>query len=122
MSKDCKKGEILKVGYTYVKKKTQKKVNVQPTCITDKGKLGKGPKLIKIPEYDVGLLSTHGYKLSDNHEKRVSMLKKAIKKHSELKILRHLNALRTLFKSNPKMYNKLDKDLKWVQHDYKIKK
>ena len=42
-----------------------------------------------------------------------------MKDHSELKILRHLNALRTLQKSNEKLFNKLDKDLKWIQKDYK---
>ena len=118
----CKKGQILKEGYTYIKKKTQKKVKISPICVTDKGKPGKGPKLIKIPEYDVGLLSKYGYSLSNNHENRIKTLKKAIKENSELKILRHINALRTLFKSNQKMYNKLDKDLKWIQKDYKLNK
>jgi hypothetical protein len=49
-------------------------------------------------------------------------LKKAIKDNSELKILRHVNAIRTLQKSNEKLYNKLDKDMKWLQKDYKTKK
>jgi hypothetical protein len=49
-------------------------------------------------------------------------LKKAIKENSELKILRHVNAIRTLQKSNEKLYNKLDKDMKWLQKDYKTKK
>ncbi len=49
-------------------------------------------------------------------------MKKAIKENSELKILRHVNAIRTLQKSNEKLYNKLDKDMKWLQKDYKTKK
>jgi hypothetical protein len=60
--------------------------------------------------------------LSDNYETRIKTLKKAIWEISELKILRHKNALRTLLKSNQKLYNKLDKDMKWIQKDYKIKK
>jgi hypothetical protein len=120
--KQCNKGQILKVGYSYVKKQTGKKINVSSTCITDKGKPGKGPKLITIPDYDIGLLSKYGYALANSHEERIKALKRAIKHNSELKILRHLNALRTLFKSNIKMYNKLDRDLKWIQTDYKIKK
>ena len=41
---------------------------------------------------------------------------------SELKVLRHINALRTLQKSNEKYYNKLDKDMKWIQQDYQKRK
>jgi hypothetical protein len=42
------------------------------------GKPGKGPKLIIIPKYDIGLLSKYGYSLSDNYETRIKTLKKAI--------------------------------------------
>jgi hypothetical protein len=86
------------------------------------GKKGKGEKLITIPEADVGLLSKYGYKLKNSHEKRVDSLKQAINENSELKILKHVNALRTLQKSNEKLYNKLDKDMKWLQKDYQNKK
>ena len=122
MQRKCGEGQIERAGYSYTKKKTQKKVSVQPTCIQDKGKPGKGLKLIPIPKYDVGLLSKHGYSLADNHEKRVAALKKAIKANGELKVLRHLNAIRTLSKSNYSLYNKLDKDMKWIQKDYAKKK
>ena len=83
------------------------------------GKTGKGPKLITMPKYDIGILSDYGYSLKLAHEERVKALKKAMKKVNELKLLRHINALRTLFKSNEKYYNKLDKDLKWIQSHYK---
>jgi hypothetical protein len=79
-------------------------------------------KLINIPEEDIGLLSKYGYELKNSHEKRVVALKKAIKENSELKILRHVNAIRTLQKSNEKLYNKLDKDMKWLQKDYEHNK
>ncbi len=118
----CPIGEIQRVGYSYIKKKTNKKVNVKSTCIEDKGRAGKGPKLIQIPEYDVGLLSKYGYSLTHSHKDRIKSIKKAIKENSELKILRHINALRTLQKSNEKNYNKLDKDLKWIDKDYKKQK
>ncbi len=121
MSNKCSPGQIERVGYTYTKKSSKKTVKVKPTCISDKGKPGKGPKLITIPSYDIGLLSKYDYSLKDSHEKRVKSLKKAIKENSELKILRHINALRTLQKSNEKLYNKLDKDMKWIQKDYNIK-
>ena len=112
---NCGKGKIEKVGYTYTRKSTDKKIKVKSVCITDKGKPGKGPKLITMPESDVGLLSKYGYELKNSYEDRVKALKKAMKDNSQLKILRHINALRTLNKSNERYYNKLDKDLKWVQ-------
>lgn len=121
MSK-CPKGEILRVGYSYEKKKTGKHVEVKETCINDKGKPGKGPKIIIIPEEDTGLLGDYGYSLKKKYEDRIKAIKKATQDHSKLKILRHINALRTLQKSNEKNYNKLDKDLKWIQEHYdKIK-
>ena len=46
------------------------------------------------------------------------MLKKANKELSKLKVLRYINALRTLQKSNEKYYNKLDRDMKWLQANY----
>ncbi len=116
----CPKGKIMKEAYTYVKKSTGKKVKVKKTCVEDKGKPGKGPKLIEMPEYDVGLLSDYGYSLKSSHEDRVKAIKKSMKDHNELKILRHINALRTLQKSNEKLYNKLDKDMKWIQKHYKL--
>ncbi len=118
MVNECPKGTINRVGYTYKKKTSKKTVKVSNKCVKDTGKIGKGPKLIKMPEYDVGLLSEYGYKLNNSHEERVKALKRAIKHKDDLKILRHINALRTLFKSNEKYYNKLDKDLKWIQSNY----
>lgn len=117
----CPKGQIERVGYTYKKKGSKKTTKVTSKCVSDKGKPGKGPKLIKIPDYDVGLLSKYGYSLKDSHENRVKAIKKAIKENSELKILRHINALRTLQKSNETIFKKLDKDMKWIQKDYSVK-
>ena len=115
----CPKGMIERVGYSFKKKSSKKLVHVKAECIKDQGKTGKGPKLGILPKYDIGILSDYGYSLHDSHEERVKALKKAIKHNNELKILRHVNALRTLNKSNEKNYNKLDKDLKWIQKDYK---
>ncbi len=114
----CPKGMITRVGYSFKRKSSKKTVNVKSICIKDQGKSGKGPKLDILPKEDIGILSNYGYSLSDTHDIRVKALKKAIKHNSELKILRHINALRTLNKSNKTNYNKLDKDLKWIQKDY----
>lgn len=119
----CEKGKVERVGYEY-DKKTGTHVKVKKTCIEDKGKPGKGPKLIIIPKEDEGLLSSYGYSLKESYEKRIKALKKANKNEDELKVLRHINALRTLQKSNERYYNKLNKDLKWLQENYdkKVKK
>jgi hypothetical protein len=74
--------------------------------------------IIKIPIEDEGLLSDYGYSLKNSHEDRIKAIKKSMKEHSLLKILRHLNALRTLHKSHEKLFNKLDKDFKWIQKEY----
>jgi hypothetical protein len=115
----CPKGMIERVGYSFKRKASKKIVKVKAECIKDQGKSGKGPKLGILPAYDIGILSNYGYSLHDSHEERIKALKKAIKHNNELKILRHINALRTLNKSNKINYNKLDKDLKWIQKDYK---
>ena len=123
MPDKCSKGKIERIAYDYIKKKTKKAVKISKTCVTDKGKPGKGPKIITIPEYDVGLLSNYGYSLKEKHELRQKAIKKSIKEHDPLKVLRHINALRTLQKSNEKIFKKLDKDMKWLQKQYdKIKK
>jgi hypothetical protein len=110
---------VERVGYSYKRKTSKKNIKVHKVCIKDQGKLGKGPKLGILPSYDVGILSDYGYSLHNSYEERIKALKRAMKHHNELKILRHVNALRTLFKSNEKYYNKLDRDLKWIQAHYK---
>ena len=112
MSITCPLGKIERTGYQYTKK--GKTVNVVPTCVSEK----KQSKLIVIPKYDTGLLSDYGYSLQSSYEDRVKAIKKSLKAHDKLKILRHINALRTLQKSNEKYYNKLSKDLKWIQSHY----
>jgi hypothetical protein len=114
----CKKGQIMRVGYNFTKKTTKKVVKVNPSCVKDRGKPGKGPKLITIPKEDIGLLDKYGYTLKNSFEERIKSLKKANKEISKLKVLRYINALRTLQKSNEKYYNKLDKDMKWLQSNY----
>lgn len=117
MSLKCPKYKIERNSYSY-EKKSGVHVDVKAKCINDRGKPGKSPKLIIIPKEDKGLLSEYGYSLKKNHEERIKSIKKAIKEYSKLKILRHINALRILHESNSQNYNKLDKDLKWIQKHY----
>ena len=112
----CPPGQIKRVAYT--KKVNNKIIKVDSVCIKDQGKPGKGPKLIVIPDEDIGLLKKYNYSLKDSHEKRIISLKKALMKENHLKLLRYINAIRTLQKSNEKYYNKLDKDFKWLQKQY----
>jgi len=94
-------------------KKTSKKTTKKLTKKTNK-------VIIVIPDEDKGILGNYGYSLKKKHEDRIKALKKAFANNSHLKILQHLNALRTLHKSNEKYYKKLDKDMKWLQKYYKI--
>lgn len=95
------------------KKKSSKKTTKKLTKKSNK-------VIIIIPEEDRGILGKYGYLLKKTHEERVKALKKAFADNSHLKILQHLNALRTLHKSNEKYYKKLDKDMKWLQQYYKM--
>ena len=118
MASKCPSGMISRKSYSY-KKKSGTKVKVGSKCIKDQGAPGKGPKLIKLPKEDIGILSNYGYSLKLPFDDRIKALKLAIKHVDELKLLRHINALRTLFKSNEKYYDKLNKDLHWIQKHYK---
>ena len=50
----CSPGQIKRDEYT--KKVNNKIIKVDSVCIKDQGKPGKGPKLIVIPDEDIGLL------------------------------------------------------------------
>jgi hypothetical protein len=119
MSSKCPSGMIKRKSYSF-KKSNSKTVKVGSKCIKDQGMPGKGPQIIRLPKEDIGILSNYGYSLKKKHEDRIKALKKAFADNPHLKILRHLNALRTLHKSNEKYYKKLDKDMKWLQKYYKI--
>lgn len=105
----CKKGEILRKGYT-----TKNNKKVKPSCVKDMGKKGKGPKIL--PEMkESGLLGPFGYELKYDFEIRKEAIKKAIKKHGSLKILKYLVLIRTYSKSNIKNFNRYSKDIKFIQ-------
>ena len=118
MATKCQSGMIKRKSYSYKKTSSNKNVKVSSKCIKDQGQPGKGPKIIKLPKEDIGILSNFGYSLKLPYDDRIKALKRAVKNVDELKILRHLNALRTLFKSNEKYYDKLNKDLHWIQKHY----
>ena len=116
-SSKCSSDKTKRIAYSY-DKKSDVHIKVKKTCIKDQGK---GSKLIIIPKEDRGLLEPYGYILSESYEKRIKALIKANKNEDNLKILRYINALRTLHKSNQKYFNKLDKDFKYLQMKYNKK-
>ena len=112
--KDCPKGKILRKGYT-----TKKGVKVEPKCIKDQGKPGKGPKIF--PEIKSLNLGEFGYELKYSFEKRKIALKKSFEKYTPLKVLRYLVLIRNYSKSNERNYNKYTKDIEFIQK-YRKKK
>ena len=83
-----------------------------------------GYKILKIDKEikDKGFLSEKGYSLKNSSEMRKKSLRRASKEKGILPVLRHLNAIRTLQKSNPENFKKLDKDVKFIQKEYNKKK
>ena len=60
-------------------------------------------------------LLKYGYSINDSYENRIKALNNAINNESKVKILRHINALRILQKSNKKIFNKLNKDIEFIE-------
>ena len=113
----CSRGEIRRKGYNF-KRSNGTRVRVSSSCIKDRGAPGKGPRLIVIPKESRGLLEKYGYNLSESFEERIKALKKAMREEKPLTVLRRVNAIRTLQKSNRTNYRKLDRDMKWIQEHY----
>jgi hypothetical protein len=95
-------------------------VKVKSSLIKDRGQKGKGKKLFEVK--DKGFLSEKGYGLKKSDNARKTSLRKASKEKGSLSVLRHLNAIRTLQKSNLENYKKLDKDVKFIQKEYQKEK
>ena len=118
---NCKKNSICRVGYVrkaYVRNdgKMVKAVYVPPKCIKDKGKPGKGPKILpEIKKSKEGSLTKLGYKLDEKTEKRHTALKRAVKAYGLATVIRKINYIRILNKSNKTKYNKLGADMRFLQ-------
>lgn len=113
----CSRGEITRKGYNF-RRSDGTRVRVSSSCIKDRGAPGKGPRLIIIPKESRGLLEKYGYNLSESFEDRIRALRRAMREENQLTILRRVNAIRTLQKSNRTNYRKLDRDMKWIQEHY----
>ena len=124
---NCKQNSICRVGYV---RKSYKKKNgtvvkatvVAPRCIKNKGKPGKGPKLLpNIPKGKEGSLKKLGYRIEENQGIRSVALKKAVKAYGLGTVIKKINYIRILNKSNKTKYNKLTKDIEYLQK-MKVKK
>lgn len=116
----CGKGFIVRKGYlrkgffrsdgTYVEPSY-----VDDSCIIDQGLPGKGVKIVANLE---DMLHPFGYKLALSDLERKKILIDAYDSLDHLSMLKYLVYLRTLNKSREKNYNKLDKDVKFIQEMY----
>ena len=66
-------------------------------------------------------LSKYGYSRLDNSTKRKISLDKAMKNEGELEVLRYIVVLREYMKNEPDTFQKLDKDIKYIQKHRKKK-
>lgn len=112
----CSPGEILKKGYT-----TKNKVIVKPTCITDKGKPGKGPKTLPQIGDEISLRQ-YGYSLKNDNVDRHKALIRASKKETTLLVLKHLVLIANYSKSEKINYEKYRNDITFVKKLYKYQK
>jgi len=107
----CPRGYIMRSGYT-----TRNDVVVKPTCIKDRGKKGKGPKLI--PPLKKGLLTKYGYSSKESTQKRHAALKKAAREYGAGNLVQKLNAIYVLNRNtNPKVAAIFNRDKKWVMRN-----
>lgn len=115
--KKSSRGKVIKACYSR-KSKSGKKTSIKATGIDKQGQSGVkcSPKIIVIT--DTGVLGNFGYQVKIKKDIRHKALDKAVKKYGELKVLKRLNAIRTLNKSHLITWKKLDVDVKYIQKKY----
>lgn len=111
----CPSGQIMRDAYV-----RKDGTRVKATCIKDRGKPGKGPKLFTVKK---GGLSKHGYRLNASKRTRHQALGKARKKMSYSQLISKLNAIRILHRNtNPSYSRKIKNDMDWLKETRKSKK
>ncbi len=124
----CPEGQLLRLGYkrkAYARKtKTGKVVHVpatyvEPTCIEDVGKKGRGAKVIKLSKKLS--LRTYNYSTKKTVAERHASLDRAVKVHGPGPIVERLNKLSVLQTRRPTISKKFIDDMKYVQKKYKYK-
>ena len=115
--KKCPKGSISRVGYTYIKKSTGRRIRVKSTCVKSKGMRSRGKKSRRVlPSLKKGSLTKYGYSVKETDQKRHISLKKALNAYGYSSVIKKLNAVKLLTKNtNPTNSRIYGKDIKWVQ-------
>jgi hypothetical protein len=127
---ECRINQIVRDGYyrkTYNKKNGShiKGKYIKQTCTKDMGKPGKAikpksktktkSKKVLTKDGNKGFLNEYGYKENDSFAKRKKALDNAIKKHSALKVEKHIGLLLNYSKEDLKRIKLLTKDFKYVK-------
>ena len=107
----CPKGTIKRKAY-----KTKKGTRVKASCVKDRGLPGKTPKSKKVlPKLKEGVLRKYGYHLNESFDKRKKALLNAMKHEGDLAVQKRVVVLRTYNKNEPRLFKKLDRDVKFIQ-------
>lgn len=92
---------------------------VRPTRIRDVGLPGKGP--YTLPEPKRGALGRFGYRTALSPAERHRALDEAVAAESPRQVIGHLNLVANFNRNiNPKVYEKLRQDMRYVQHKYEV--
>jgi hypothetical protein len=123
LNKTCPPGQIFRKGayrngYVRSNGVEVKGTYIPGQCIPNVGKPGHSEP-ISVNNTNKGLLSDLGYSLDLPQKTRQAILKKAMLLYPPLKVLKHVNYIRTLHKSDPENYKKLDEDMHFIQHEYR---
>lgn len=124
--KRCSPGKIMRVAYTrkaYTRADGTrvKACRVAARCVKDMGAKGKGKKTLPPPKDD-GFLTSLGYRLHKPVAEREAALRRAVRKHGGLAVIRHLNLIRNYAKNMPTTHAKYTRDLEYVSKLYKQRK
>jgi len=122
--KKCSKGQIKRVSYmrrSYNRGSTKvAATHVPEVCIADRGKPGKGPKILPKLEKEISLRK-YGYDADKSSMARHDALNKATKKHPTLKVLRRLNLIANYQPHDPtgeKIKKIMREDVEFLSHKY----
>lgn len=134
MPKSCKRGQIRRDGHsrrsfrrrsyrrrdgTLVRAARVSRTRVAPTCVEDRGRPGKGPKVIPRVK-NPGDLKKHGYNLDRPADERRKALRSAKREKGYSSLISKLTALATLHKNtNPDIAKKLRADMRWLRLEYR---
>jgi len=116
----CKRGQILRKSYTRKSYKRGSKLirskRVRASCIRDRGKSGKGPKLFTVRKG--GLLREYGYVANKPATARIRALNLAVKSKGIAEVYRHLRAIATFQRSNVAVNRKMVSDIAYLRQKY----